>query len=150
MDWKSLNLHLWAGNALDCGHDGPPFRWHEARRFQLRYELDAAYFHLYLGSPAEWGADSPQLRPMFPTPRDAVGYIMDTFPIVRRKDEQAHGTYRTKDTILSIYDQMPKAARTGRRYECPLDPPAGPPADAAGGIIPMAEWDPPALAVRGR
>ena len=62
--------------ALDCGYSGPPFRWDEERRFLLRCELDAAYFHLYLGSPAEWGTDSPQLREMFPTPRDAVDYIM--------------------------------------------------------------------------
>jgi len=39
--------------AMDCDYDGPPFRWDEERRFLLRCELDAAYFHLYLGSPAE-------------------------------------------------------------------------------------------------
>src|SRR5205085_6639735 len=39
----------------------------------------------------------------FPTPRDAVAYIMDQFPIVRDKDEKAHGRYRTKDRILEIY-----------------------------------------------
>jgi len=33
--------------AKDCGYDGPPFRWDESRRFLLRCELDAAYFHLY-------------------------------------------------------------------------------------------------------
>jgi hypothetical protein len=33
--------------AKDCGYDGPPFRWDEKRRFLLRCELDAAYFHLY-------------------------------------------------------------------------------------------------------
>jgi hypothetical protein len=33
--------------AKDCGYDGPPFRWDEERRFLLRCELDAAYFHLY-------------------------------------------------------------------------------------------------------
>jgi hypothetical protein len=26
---------------------GPPFVWDPARRFQLRCELDAAFFHLY-------------------------------------------------------------------------------------------------------
>jgi hypothetical protein len=26
----------------------PPFRWDEDRRFLLRAELDAAFFHLYL------------------------------------------------------------------------------------------------------
>ena len=33
--------------ARDCGFDGPPFRWDDARRFLLRCELDAAFFHLY-------------------------------------------------------------------------------------------------------
>ncbi len=54
--------------AHDCGYYGPPFRWDEERRFLLRCELDAAYFHLY-------GID-----------RDDVDYIMDTFPIVQRKN----------------------------------------------------------------
>jgi hypothetical protein len=31
--------------AKDCGYFGPPFRWDEERRFLLRCELDAAYFH---------------------------------------------------------------------------------------------------------
>jgi len=31
---------------------------------------------------------------------------MDTFPIVMRKDEQAHGEYRTRRVILEMYDQM--------------------------------------------
>jgi hypothetical protein len=44
----------------------------------------------------------------FPTPRDAVDYIMNTFPIVRRKDEARYGEYRTKRVILEIYDQMQK------------------------------------------
>ena len=71
---------------LDCACAGTPFRRDEQRRFLLRCELDAAYFHLYLGSSAEWGTDSPQLCEMFPTPRDAVDYIMKTFPIVKLKD----------------------------------------------------------------
>ncbi len=37
--------------ARDCGYDGPPFRWDNARRFLLRCELDAAFFHLYGISP---------------------------------------------------------------------------------------------------
>jgi hypothetical protein len=31
--------------ANDCGYNGPPFRWNEDRRFLLRCELDAAFFH---------------------------------------------------------------------------------------------------------
>ena len=67
---------------------GTPFRWDDERRFLLRCELDAAYFHLYAIA------------------RDDVDYIMDTFPIVRRKDEKKHGEYRTKRVILEMDDQM--------------------------------------------
>ena len=139
--------------ALDCGYAGPPFRWDEERRFLLRCELDAAYFHLYLGPPAEWGTDSPQLREMFPTPRDAVDYIMETFPIVKRKDKKLtevrnesgevvkKGTYITKKTILSIYDEMQQSIDTGQPYQTRLDPAPGPTTDADGNFIPMSQWD---------
>ena len=36
---------------------------------------------------------------------------MDTFPIVKRKDEAAHGEYRTKRVILEIYDAMHEAGK---------------------------------------
>ena len=39
--------------AQDCGWRGPPFRWDEDRRFLLRCELDAAFFHLYLPADTE-------------------------------------------------------------------------------------------------
>jgi len=135
--------------ASDCGCDGPPFRWHEERRFLLRCELDAAYFNLYLGSPSEWGTDNPQLVEMFPTPRDAVDYIMKSFPIVKRRDiartadeNGENGRYITKDTILEIYDEMAEAIPTGQPYQTRLDPPPGPHTDAVGNFIPMAQWDP--------
>jgi hypothetical protein len=95
--------------AQDCGYEGPPFKWDEDRRFLLRCELDAAYFHLY-------GIQ-----------RDDVDYIMDTFPIVKRKDEKAHGHYRTKDTILQIYDAMATAIASGQPYQTFLDPPPADP-----------------------
>jgi hypothetical protein len=53
---------------------------------------------------------------------------MDTFPIVKRKDEEKWGEYRTKRVILEIYDAMAEAARTGISYQTRLSPP---PADAA-------------------
>lgn len=129
--------------ALDCGYDGPPFRWDEDRRFLIRCELDAAYFHLYLGTNDEWRTQgTSELLEAFPTPRDAVSYIMDTFPIVRRKDEQAHGEYRTKRAILEIYDAMAEAIRTGAPYQTRLNPPPGPPADAEGNFLSLPEWAP--------
>ena len=45
-----------------------------------------------------------------------MGYILETFPIVKRKDEQAHGEYRTKREILDIYDAMQQAMETGTPY----------------------------------
>lgn len=117
--------------AKDCGYEGPPFVWDDQRRFLIRCELDAAFFHLYLGTDTEWNDKaSPELRAYFPTPRHAVDYIMETFPIVKKKDEQAHGTYRTKDTILDIYDKMTEAIKTGQPYQTILDPPPADPSVA--------------------
>ncbi|WP_449060416.1 Eco57I restriction-modification methylase domain-containing protein [Planomonospora algeriensis] len=93
--------------ARDLGDKGAPFVWEEARRAMLRAELDAAFFHLY------------------GIARDDVDYIMDTFPIVRRKDEAKHGEYRTKRLILEIYDAMRDAIDGRRPYRTPLDPPPG-------------------------
>lgn len=72
--------------ARECHlHDGI-FLWDEDRRFEIRCELDAAMFHLYL--PADpnggWrradGETDEQLAALtrhFPTPRDAVAFILD-------------------------------------------------------------------------
>jgi hypothetical protein len=114
--------------AEDCGWPGPPFRWDEDRRFLLRCELDAAFFHLYLGSEAEWRQQPEALTRAFPTPRHAVSYIMDTFPIVKRKDEAKHGTYRTKETILQIYDALATSMASGVPYQTLLNPPPADPA----------------------
>jgi len=93
----------------------PPFLWNEARRFLLRCELDAAFFHLYL----EGIGSSENPTSLLANPYSLISYIMDTFPIVKRKDEAAHGCYRTKDTILEIYDAM----TSGQPYQTRLDPP---------------------------
>jgi hypothetical protein len=93
--------------AVDLGDDGPPFAWDENRRFAMRAELDAAFFHLY-------GIE-----------RDDVNYIMETFPIVKRRDVQQYGSFRTKNLILEIYDAMDEAARTGKPYQTILDPAPG-------------------------
>ncbi|MCA1670818.1 MAG: hypothetical protein LC799_00970, partial [Actinobacteria bacterium] len=93
--------------ARDLGDEGPPFLADEERRVLLRAELDAAFLHLY-------GVD-----------RDNVDYILDTFPITKRKDETKYGEYRTKRLILEVYDRMTEAIRTGEPYQTVLDPPAG-------------------------
>jgi hypothetical protein len=47
--------------------------------------------------------------------------------IVKRKDEKAHGHYRTKDKILEIYDAMAEAIEAGQPYQTLLDPPPADP-----------------------
>jgi hypothetical protein len=113
--------------AQDCGRSGQPFRWDGDRRFLLRSELDATFFHLCLGPENEWSRQPAALTEAFSSPRNVVGYVMDTFPIVRRKDEQEHGEFRTKRVILEIYDAMAEAQRTGATYQTRLDPPPADP-----------------------
>jgi len=125
--------------AQNCGRSGPPFRWDEERRFLLRCELDAALLYLYLGPEIEailpdgsvalgWRQQPAALTQAFPTPRTAAGYIMDTFPIVKRKDEaKFNGDHRTKRVILEIYDALAASMSTGKAYQTRLDPP---PADS--------------------
>ncbi|MFN0029918.1 MAG: Eco57I restriction-modification methylase domain-containing protein [Acidimicrobiales bacterium] len=84
-----------------------PFRYIPDRRRFLRAELDACFFHLYGLS------------------REDTAYVLDTFPIVRRKDEAAFGEYRTKRLILEAYDAMAEAIASGAPYVSPLDPPPG-------------------------
>lgn len=94
--------------AADLGDTGGPFRWDEERRRRIRAELDAFFFHLYGIGRAD------------------TAYILDTFPIVRRKDEARYGGYRTKDLILTAYDHMAASGiATGGTYTSPLSPPPG-------------------------
>ena len=74
--------------ARDLGYDGPPFIWDEEERRHLRARLDALYFHLYGLS------------------REDAGYVLETFPIVRRQDEAAFGSYRTRDLILAYMNAL--------------------------------------------
>ena len=111
-DWllpRVLELTYTAWNlkafAEDCDDDGPPFIWAPERRFQLRCEIDAAFFHLYGIS------------------RDDTAYILDTFPVVARLEEREHGEYRTKRVVLETYDALAAAAAKGIPYDSPLGPP---------------------------
>lgn len=80
--------------ARDYGYDGPPFIWNEERRAQVRADLDGVYAHLYGLS------------------REDFAYILDSFPIVRQKDEKRWGEYRTKLLCLEAYDRFAGVAKT--------------------------------------
>ena len=74
--------------ARDLGYEGPPFVWNEDDRRHLRARLDALYFHLYGLS------------------REDAGYVLETFPIVRRDDEKRFGKYRTKEMVLAYMNAL--------------------------------------------
>ena len=87
-----------------------PFVWDEARRSLLSTELDAAFFHLY------------------GLTRGDVEYVMETFPIVCRQDEERfQRDFRSKRLILERYDALAAADAARRALESPLDPPPGDP-----------------------
>lgn len=77
--------------------------WHEPTRSMVSAELDAGLFHLFEYSRVE------------------IEYVMDTFSIVRRKDESIYGSYRTKELILKVYDAMQAAIETGGAYRSPFE-----------------------------
>ena len=84
----TYTAHDMAPFARDLGYDGEPFSWDEEERRHLRARLDALYFHLYCLS------------------RDDAQYILNTFPIVRRNDKAAFGTYRTRDMTLAYMNAL--------------------------------------------
>ena len=84
----TYTAHDMAPFARDLGYDGPPFTWDEEERRHLRARLDALFFHLY-------GLD-----------REDAGYVLDTFPIVRREDEKEFGSYRTREMVLAYMNAL--------------------------------------------
>ncbi|MEV1022010.1 DNA methyltransferase [Streptomyces sp. NPDC050264] len=100
--------------ARSLGDTGNAFRWDEGRRTLMRAELDALFFHLYEIS------------------REDASYILESFPLVKRKDEAKYGHYRTKDLVLAEYDRMAAAGVSltaplvdGGNYTSTLTPPPG-------------------------
>ncbi|MBW1700358.1 MAG: hypothetical protein JRK26_26680, partial [Deltaproteobacteria bacterium] len=72
-----------------CGvHDRLPDRRDTGDRAQLRAEIDAYVAHLYGLS------------------RDDFAYILDTFPVLKKKEEKAFGEYMSKRKCLEEYDRI--------------------------------------------
>ena len=85
----TYTAHDMAPFARDLGYAGDPFVWDDDRRLQLRAKLDAVFFHFY-------GI----------TDRDDIRYIYSTFPIVRRQETAAYGTYRSCDLCLAYMNAL--------------------------------------------
>ncbi|MBS2031589.1 MAG: N-6 DNA methylase [Deltaproteobacteria bacterium] len=80
--------------ARDCGYQGKPFKWDEARRVRIRAELDAAFFHLY-------GLDRSEVEFVLDPPPPA-----ETFRVLKENETKRYGEYRTKKLVLEQYDAM--------------------------------------------
>ncbi len=79
-----------------CGvHDRRPDRRDTGDRAQLRAEIDAYVAHLYGLS------------------RDDFAYILDTFPVLRRKEKKAFGEFMSKRKCLEEYDRIGKVLNAG-------------------------------------
>nr|NLI49282.1 hypothetical protein [Propionibacterium sp.] len=110
-DWVIDRVAILVGSGIEMHslvrelgrNDLLPVEWDQERRVACRVELDAAMFLL------------------FDIERGDVEHIMDTFPIVKRKDVAASGSYRTKELILEVYDAMQAAIASGAAYRSPLD-----------------------------
>jgi hypothetical protein len=96
--------HEW--NPPDWAHiaeDGiplPPFKWDEARRAQLRAELDAYYARLY-------GLTRNELRYIL-DPMDVYGldFPGETFRVLKEKEIRLYGEYRTRRLVLEAWDAL--------------------------------------------
>ncbi|WP_405886441.1 SAM-dependent DNA methyltransferase [Streptomyces longwoodensis] len=83
LTYTSYEMAPWAKY---LGDDGPPFVWDERRRFLMRAELDAAYFHLY-------GIE-----------RADVDLVLDSFRAFKNKQPAVF--QETKDEIVRVYEAM--------------------------------------------
>ena len=87
----SYTAHDIASLAVDLGHVDeageplPPFPWDPERRLHLQCQLDAIYFLLYGLS------------------REDAEYVLETFLVVKRKEESTYGSYRTGDLIIEYH-----------------------------------------------
>ncbi|WP_063739505.1 Eco57I restriction-modification methylase domain-containing protein [Streptomyces anulatus] len=120
LTYTSYEMGPWAEH---LGDEGAPFVWDEDRRFLMRAELDAAYFHLY-------GIE-----------RKDLDLVLDSFRAFRNKKPELF--QRTKDEIIRIYETM----ATGP-YVTPLTPPPGQGRRHEPGTSPLTRVAPPTPPVR--
>jgi hypothetical protein len=72
-------------------HDRKPDRRDDGDRAQTRAELDALIAHLY------------------GLTREEFSYILDTFPVLRRKEQAAFGEYQSKRKALEEFERFAKS-----------------------------------------
>ena len=101
--WNAMAVYGWV-NAVSDSAPAPGVSDPE-RRLQLMAEIEAIVaLHIFGLEP------------------DELDYVLETFPIVRRRDIQKYGDYRTMLMIMDIYNKMKTAMETGEPYQTLYDP----------------------------
>ena len=106
--WNQLAASGWCEAVPP--NDPPPGYLPEEMRCFARAEIDAAV------ALRGFGLD-----------RDDLSWILDTFSLLRRREQDVHGEYRTKRLTLEVYDAMQHAIESEQPYETLLDPPPSDP-----------------------
>ncbi|MDP2316549.1 MAG: N-6 DNA methylase [Pseudomonadota bacterium] len=109
--WNAMATHGWVEPVAAAGP--VPGLVDEEARVQVEAEIEVIF-----------------ARDLFGLSRQEIGHILDTFPIVERRQRQVYGEYRTKRLVLEIYDAMAEATRTGVPYATRLSPPPADPSVA--------------------
>jgi hypothetical protein len=104
LTYTSYEMAPWAQH---LGEEGPPFVWDEDRRFVMRAELDAAYFHLY------------------GIAREDLPLVMDSFRAFRNKTPELF--HATCAEITRVYDAMAKGPYATELTPPPAHSPRHPP-----------------------
>lgn len=101
LTYTAHDLRAWAE---DLGHRGPPFPWNTQRRARLRAELDAYYARLY-------GLTRDELRYIL-DPADVMGadFPSETFRVLKEKESEPGGGYRTQRLVLEAWDRQTQGA----------------------------------------
>jgi len=107
--------------ASDLGWSGNPFKWNSDRRFAIQCELDAYFAHLYGLTREEW------LFLLDPHDIHGPSYPGESFRVLKEKEIEKYGEFRTKRMCLQVYDQLIHTRQSGPRYRSIIDPPPGSP-----------------------
>jgi len=92
--------HALKAFAEDLGYQGEPFPFDPERRHRLKCELDAYYAKLY-------GLTRDELRYIL-DPADIEGedYPSETFRVLKNKEINEFGEYRTQRLVLEAWDKL--------------------------------------------
>ncbi|WP_250519841.1 N-6 DNA methylase [Caballeronia sp. NCTM1] len=90
-----------------AGERGQPFPWNPERRTQLRAELDAYFARLY-------GLTREELQYVL-DPTDIVGkeYPTETFRVLKEREAETGGGYRTQRLVLQAWDKHEEMIQAG-------------------------------------